>query len=248
MKPPGPIPEGSCRTVDRIERQAGLRDVRFAHLVLDLDGTLFNKHRTRTFAQLDTNSAALVAGLMQLDLEQASVVMRSFLQQHGSTLQGLIQSRIEFCTETFLARLHDVDISDIERNHDLRQSLQRLPQDIFVYTNSCHHYAVRMLERPDIHDLVDGIFDIRMAGFVSKPAPASFAAFLSHFRLRAGDCLFVDDSKANLATGKRLGMATIYIDDGGDYAAEDFIDAATTNLAGLLWTLGDSGTEYDVDR
>ena len=248
MKAPGPAAGGSCGIAAGVARQAGFRDVRFDHLVLDLDGTLFNKHRTRTFAQLDTNSAALVASLMQLDLEQAGVLMRSFLQQYGSTLQGLIQSRIEFCTETFLARLHDVDISDIGRNDDLRQALHRLPQDVFVYTNSCHRYAVRMLERLGIHDLVDGIFDIRMADFVSKPAPASFAAFLGHFRLRAGDCLFVDDSKANLATGKELGMTTVYIDDGGDFAGESFIDAATTDLTGLLRTFGDGGAVDDLER
>jgi putative hydrolase of the HAD superfamily len=206
-------------------------------LVLDLDGTLFNKHRTRTFAQLDSNAVGLVADLLGVDHGRAEEVMRSYLRQHGSTIQGLLRSNLEFCVETFLHRLHDVDISDIDRNHELRDTLAAIPHTVYVYTNSCRHYATRILEQVGIHDLVEGVFDIRMAGLVSKPSTTSLDAFLKHFDLRAVDCLFVDDSKPNLQTGKHYGMTTIYINDSDDYDTEHFIDYATTDLPGLLRSL-----------
>jgi 2-haloacid dehalogenase len=40
-----------------------------------------------------------------------------------------------------------------------------------------------------------------------KPDPAIFELFLRRFRLSASDCLFVDDSAANVESAKGLGMA-----------------------------------------
>jgi 2-haloacid dehalogenase len=40
-----------------------------------------------------------------------------------------------------------------------------------------------------------------------KPDPAIFKVFLTRFGLSAGDCLFVDDSAANVESARRLGMA-----------------------------------------
>lgn len=207
------------------------------HLVLDLDGTLFNKHLTSTSAQLDSRAVALVAKFMDLDFEQAQHLMRGYLRDYGSTLQGLIRSGRQFCIESFLLDLHDVDLTDIVENERLRVVLESVPQKIYIYTNGCCHYASRVLERLGIGETVDDIFDIRMAGYISKPNAASFAAFLRHFRLNPAHCLFVDDLKQNLAVGKTLGMTTVYVDNSHDYAQEQYIDYATQDLPALLGTL-----------
>jgi 2-haloacid dehalogenase len=51
-----------------------------------------------------------------------------------------------------------------------------------------------------------------------KPDPAIFEVFLTRYGMRAGDCLFMDDSAANIATAQSLGFATIHVTDGMDLA------------------------------
>jgi len=52
-----------------------------------------------------------------------------------------------------------------------------------------------------------------------KPDPAIFELFLSRFDLAAPDCLFIDDSAANVASAGRLGMATHHFTDAAALAA-----------------------------
>lgn len=52
-----------------------------------------------------------------------------------------------------------------------------------------------------------------------KPDPAIFEVFLTRYGMRAGDCLFMDDSAANIATARDLGFAIIHVTEGMDLAA-----------------------------
>lgn len=44
-----------------------------------------------------------------------------------------------------------------------------------------------------------------------KPDPAIFEVFLTRYGLRAGECLFMDDSAMNIATAREMGFATIHV-------------------------------------
>jgi len=52
-----------------------------------------------------------------------------------------------------------------------------------------------------------------------KPDPAIFEVFLTRYGMRTGDCLFMDDSAANIATAQSLGFATIHVTEGMNLAA-----------------------------
>ena len=58
-------------------------------------------------------------------------------------------------------------------------------------------------------DLFDGIV---VSGKIKliKPDPAIFLHFLEKFDLRAADCVFIDDSKINIAAAEALGFHTIH--------------------------------------
>ncbi|MDR1828862.1 MAG: HAD family phosphatase [Methylobacteriaceae bacterium] len=43
-----------------------------------------------------------------------------------------------------------------------------------------------------------------------KPDPAIFQVFLTRYHLAAKDCLFIDDTRPNIDTAAKLGMATIH--------------------------------------
>jgi 2-haloacid dehalogenase len=53
-----------------------------------------------------------------------------------------------------------------------------------------------------------------------KPDPRIFEVFLERYRQRASDCLFMDDSTANVATAQALGFHTVHVTPDTDLAAE----------------------------
>jgi 2-haloacid dehalogenase len=52
-----------------------------------------------------------------------------------------------------------------------------------------------------------------------KPDPRIYEVFLERYRQRAADCLFMDDSAANIATAKALGFHTVHVMPDTDLAA-----------------------------
>ncbi|WP_324617376.1 HAD family hydrolase [Microvirga alba] len=53
-----------------------------------------------------------------------------------------------------------------------------------------------------------------------KPEPAIYQLLLSRYGLEAGDCIFIDDSKANVEGAKAVGMHAIHFIEPVDLAAE----------------------------
>lgn len=53
-----------------------------------------------------------------------------------------------------------------------------------------------------------------------KPDPAIYRLFLERFGQRAEDCLFMDDSRANIESAKALGFAVIHVTPETDLRAE----------------------------
>lgn len=54
---------------------------------------------------------------------------------------------------------------------------------------------------------------------VVKPDPTIFRLLLARQRLDPADCVFIDDSAANIATAEALGFATVHYDPSVDLAA-----------------------------
>ena len=48
---------------------------------------------------------------------------------------------------------------------------------------------------------------------IAKPDPAIFELFLERYELAARDCVFIDDSPANIATAKALGFTALHFVD-----------------------------------
>lgn len=49
---------------------------------------------------------------------------------------------------------------------------------------------------------------------VIKPTPEIYNILLSRYKLEASECLFIDDSKANIETAERLGFQVIHLANG----------------------------------
>lgn len=79
-------------------------------------------------------------------------------------------------------------------------ALSNMPQDIFL----------SLFEQHKFWSLFDDIVISSQIKLI-KPDPAIFEFVLSKHRLKANECIFLDDSAANIATANDMGFATIKV-------------------------------------
>jgi 2-haloacid dehalogenase len=87
------------------------------------------------------------------------------------------------------------------------------------------------LVRPQ-YDFFDCFDDILISSTVNlvKPDPRIFEIFLQRIGRRAEDCIYIDDSAANVVTADRLGFSTIHFTSPAQLAAElDRLDVIRLN-------------------
>lgn len=203
--------------------------------VFDMDDTLYPREQgLMRLVQARIN--AYVVEAVGLDPETAGVLQRQFLDEHGTTLAGLMANyTIE--PEHFLHDVHNVPMDDLEPNPVLADQLRRLPGRCFVFTNGAREYAGRVLDRLGVTDCFDGVFAIEDADLTPKPAPSTFRRMIERFHIEPRTAAFFEDTPKNLEPAKALGMATILIGDGHGRPLGDHIDHVAPDLLDFLTDL-----------
>ena len=200
--------------------------------VFDMDDTLYPREQgLMSLVQARIN--AYVVEAVGLDPDSARVLQRQFLDEHGTTLAGLMANyTIE--PEHFLHDVHDVPMDGLEPNPALREQLLRLPGRRFVFTNGAREYAGRVLQRLGVTDCFDGVFAIEDADLTPKPEPATFRHMIQRFGFEPRSAVFFEDTPRNLEPAKALGMATVLIGDGHGKPLGDHIDHIAPDLLDFL--------------
>lgn len=200
--------------------------------VFDMDDTLYPRDQgLMELVQARIN--AYVVEAVGLDPDSARVLQRQFLDEHGTTLAGLMANyTIE--PEHFLHDVHDVPMDGLEPNPALRDQLLRLPGRRFVFTNGAREYAGRVLERLGVTDCFDGVFAIEDADLTPKPEPSTFRRMIRTFGFEPRSAVFFEDTPRNLEPAKALGMATVLIGDGHGKPLGDHIDHMAPDLLDFL--------------
>ena len=200
--------------------------------VFDMDDTLYPRDQgLMELVQARIN--AYVVEAVGLDPDSARVLQRQFLDEHGTTLAGLMANyTIE--PEHFLHDVHDVPMDGLEPNPALRHQLLRLPGRRFVFTNGAREYAGRVLDRLGVTDCFDGVFAIEDADLTPKPEPSTFRRMIRTFGFEPRSAVFFEDTPRNLEPAKALGMATVLIGDGHGKPLGDHIDHMAPDLLDFL--------------
>jgi len=200
--------------------------------VFDMDDTLYPREQgLMRLVQARIN--AYVVEAVGLDPESAGVLQRQFLDEHGTTLAGLMANyTIE--PEHFLRDVHDVPMDGLEPNPELAEQLRRLPGRRYVFTNGAREYAGRVLERLGVTDCFDGVFAIEDADLTPKPAPSTFRRMMERYGFEPRSAAFFEDTPRNLEPAKALGMTTILIGDGHGKPLGDHIDYIAPDLLSFL--------------
>jgi len=200
--------------------------------VFDMDDTLYPREQgLMRLVQARIN--AFVVEAVGLEPEAAAAMQRQFLDEHGTTLAGLM-ANYAVDTERFLREVHDVPLDGVEPNPRLAERLKALPGRCYVFTNGARDYAHRVLDRIGVADCFDGVFAIEDGDLTPKPNPATFRRMLEQFGIDPHRSALFEDTPKNLEPAKALGMATVLIGDGHGKPIGPHIDHVAPDLLDLL--------------
>jgi putative hydrolase of the HAD superfamily len=203
--------------------------------VFDMDDTLYPREQgLMQLVQARIN--AYVVEAVGLDPVSARVLQRQFLDEHGTTLAGLM-ANYTIDPAHFLHDVHDVPMDSLEPNPRLVEQLMRLPGRRLVFTNGARDYADRVLDRLGVTACFDGVFTIEDADLTPKPAPSTFRHFIERYGFDPHRAAFFEDTPRNLEPAKALGMTTVLIGDGHGKPLGDHIDHIAPDLLDFLTDL-----------
>ncbi len=177
--------------------------------VFDLDNTLYPPS-TNLFAQIDERMRAFIAGFLELDLDEARRVQKTYFREYGTTLRGLM-NRHGLDPGLFLEYVHAVDLDPVPPNPALGAALARLPGRKYIFTNASAAHAGRITDRLGVTRHFDAVFDIADAEYVPKPEPRVYDALVRCHGLDPGKTVMIEDIARNLAPAAALGMTTVWL-------------------------------------
>ena len=203
--------------------------------IFDLDNTLYPA-RCDLFAQIDARMTAYIARLLDLPAAEAKSLQKSHFYSHGTTLAGLMKEHA-VDPQHFLNDVHDIEMDVLAHDAPLAAAIARLPGRKLVFTNGDTPYAIKVLTRLGLADSFEAIHDIHAMALVPKPAPSAYRSLCDAQAIDPTTSLFVEDMARNLLPAKRIGMTTVWVDNGSEQAPDadrSFIDYTVTELGPWL--------------
>ncbi len=102
---------------------------------------------------------------------------------------------------------------------EVLERLKALGKPVYAITNFSDEKWIEATARFPFLALFDGVV-VSARERLLKPDPAIYHVLLERYNLAAEDCIFIDDSAANIATARQLGMQTVHFVEPIDLAAE----------------------------
>ncbi len=225
-------------------RDSNLKVLRGAEAwVFDLDNTLYDSS-TDLFAQIDGRMRSFIADFLDLSLEEARPIQKSYFQEYGTTLNGMMK-RHGMEPGPFLEHVHDIDLSPIKEDPALNAALAGLDGRKFIYTNASLGHAERIIERLGVTHHFEAVFDIERARYVPKPDPASYRALIEGLDLKPQKTVMVEDIALNLEPAAAMGMTTVWVRTGHQWGAigsdQDYVHHVADDLVNWLERVAGGG-------
>ena len=142
--------------------------------------------------------------------------------------------------EEFLKFVHDVDISFMKEDKIMRNELEKLDMEKFIYTNGSADHARNILTHLGVWDLFgrEKVFDIQDAEYVPKPHAKNFDKMTHRFGIDPKETVYIEDIAKNLSIGFERGCTTVWLINDEHFgkmdADKDFISHKIENLSLFL--------------
>ena len=206
--------------------------------IFDLDNTLYSAD-SGIFQQVHELMGKFVSRHLNIDIEDAKIIQKKYYKQHGTTLRGMMDNH-GVDPDHFLAEVHKLDYSIVGPNLKLNEELKKLNGRKIIYTNANMQHAINVLERIELSNFFDEIYDIKMANYIPKPEITPYEQMINQFDINVKSAAMFDDIAKNLVPAKNVGFTSVWIDAGYENFSDDiqaskkYLDHETTNITEFL--------------
>ena len=105
-----------------------------------------------------------------------------------------------------------------------------------------------VLEKLQISNQFEGIFDIKMANYIPKPEIQTYEKLIETYNINPNKTIMFDDIAKNLVPASKKGFTTVWINVGHENFSDDiasskkYLDHQTKNLSNWLSNVNMSST------
>lgn len=204
--------------------------------IFDLDNTLY-RTSPAMLSHIDELMGSFISDFLGVDRAEARRIQKGYFRSHGLTLRGLMVEH-DLDPQVYIDHLSQLDLSDVQPDPHLGETLAALPGRKIVYTNAFTRHTSDVLDRIGLSAHFDAVFDIGHANYVPKPAIESYRLLCDLHGVDAHRAAMVEDISKNLEPAAELGMTTVWVRTDTHWARDvtetGHIDHITDDLAAWL--------------
>ena len=186
------------------------------YLLLDLDGVCYGKHNNysleRVFGQVSKRMTMFISERLKIDITKAKQLQTDYFYKYNTSLNGLMIHH-NIPPDEFLEYVHTIDLSFMKQDKIMRNELENLDMENFIFTNGSAKHAKNILTHLGIYDLFgrDKVFDIKDAGYIPKPEAKTFDLMVKKFSIDPKKTIYIEDIAKNLSIGYKRGCTTVWL-------------------------------------
>ena len=213
------------------------------YLLLDLDGVCYGSHNgyplEKVFGLVSKRMTLFIQEKLGLDEKKAKELQTNYFYKYNTSLNGLMLHH-NVIGDEFLKYVHDIDISFMKEDKIMRNELENLDMEKFIFTNGSAEHAKNILTRLGIYDLFgkEKVFDIKDAGYVPKPEAQTFDLMVKKFGIKPKETIYIEDIAKNLSIGFERGCTTVWLINDEHFGKidsdKDYISHKIENLSLFL--------------
>ena len=214
--------------------------------IFDLDNTLYSAD-SGIFQQVHKLMGKFIVEHLNVNINEAKNLQRKYYKKHGTTLRGLMDNH-GIDPDFFLEEVHNLDYSIVSPNLKLAKNLENLNGKKFIFTNANKKHADIILDKLQIANLFEGIFDIKMANYIPKPEIQTYEKLIETYNINPNKTIMFDDIAKNLVPASKIGFTTVWINVGHENFSDDiasskkYLDHQTKDLSNWLSNINMSST------
>jgi len=213
------------------------------YLLLDLDGVCYGSHNgyplEKVFGLVSKRMTLFIQEKLGLDEKKAKELQTNYFYKYNTSLNGLMLHH-NVIGDEFLKYVHDIDISFMKEDKIMRNELENLDMEKFIFTNGSAEHAQNILTRLGVYDLFgkEKVFDIKDAGYVPKPEAQTFDLMVKKFGIKPKETIYIEDIAKNLSIGFERGCTTVWLINDEHFGKidsdKDYISHKIENLSLFL--------------
>ena len=137
-------------------------------------------------------------------------MQKKYFIENGTTLYGLMVNH-KIKPEEFLYFVHDINFDVVKPNHKLNSLIKKISKKKIIFTNADMPYVEKILNKLNLENVFNDIFDIKKMNYVPKPNVKTYKKLINTYKVKTDKAVLFDDIPQNLITASKLGLKTVQV-------------------------------------